>query len=111
MHVLLFLAVLGVVLWAAPITSAIGASYTSVSFLTTFHPGLERRRNLLVVGIIAVSTLVFVFAGAFNGLVLPIGMAVVRWLAARRPARDDLPGVAAVKSARSWARLRTAASS
>jgi len=88
------------VLWAAAITSVIGASYTSVSFLTSFHPGLERRRNQLVVAFIAVSTLVFVFAGAapvpllifagaFNGLILPIGMAVVLWVAVCRP---DLMG-------------------
>jgi len=90
----------GVVLWAAAITSVIGASYTSVSFLTSFHRGLEQRSNLLVVGFITVSTLVFIFAGAapvpllifagaFNGIILPIGMAVVLWVAVNRP---DLMG-------------------
>jgi Mn2+/Fe2+ NRAMP family transporter len=86
----------GVILWAAAITSVIGASYTSVSFLTTLGPGLARRRDLLVVTFIAVSTLVFavagaapvtllVFAGAFNGLILPIGIAVILWVALSRP--------------------------
>ena len=90
----------GVVLWAAAITSVIGASYTSVSFLTSFHRGLEQRSNLLVVSFITVSTLVFmfagaapvpllIFAGAFNGIILPIGMAVVLWVAVNRP---DLMG-------------------
>jgi Mn2+/Fe2+ NRAMP family transporter len=74
----------------------IGASYTSVSFVTTFSPGLARRRELLVVVFIAASTLVFasagaapvpllIFAGAFNGLILPIGIAVILWVAFRRP--------------------------
>jgi Mn2+/Fe2+ NRAMP family transporter len=86
----------GVILWAAAITSVIGASYTSVSFLTTFGPGLARRRDLLVVAFIAAATLVFlfagaapvpllIFAGAFNGLILPIGIAVILWVALRRP--------------------------
>jgi len=90
----------GLILWAAALTSVIGASYTSVSFVISLRPGLERRRSLLVVGFIAVSTLVFlaagaapvpllVFAGAFNGLILPIGMAVMLWVALRRP---DLMG-------------------
>jgi Mn2+/Fe2+ NRAMP family transporter len=94
------LRVFGGIFWTAAITSVIGASYTSVSFVISLRPGLEQRRSLLVVGFIAVSTLVFlaagaapvpllVFAGAFNGLILPIGMAVMLWVALRRP---DLMG-------------------
>jgi Mn2+/Fe2+ NRAMP family transporter len=86
----------GVVLWAASITSVIGASYTSVSFLASFGGAAERRRPWLVVAFIAVSTAVFalagaapvpllIFAGAFNGLILPIGIAVILWVALRRP--------------------------
>jgi Mn2+/Fe2+ NRAMP family transporter len=86
----------GVVLWAASITSVIGASYTSVSFLASFGGDAERRRPWLVVAFIAVSTAVFalagaapvpllIFAGAFNGLILPIGIAVILWVALRRP--------------------------
>ncbi|MGE5943411.1 MAG: hypothetical protein ACM31G_03625, partial [Flavobacteriales bacterium] len=33
----------GLVLWAAAITSVIGASYTSVSFLATARPSFERQ--------------------------------------------------------------------
>lgn len=96
------LRVFGLILWAAALTSVIGASYTSVSFLASLRPGLESRRGALVVGFILVSTLVFlvagaapvpllIFAGAFNGLILPVGVAAMLWVALRRP--DLLQGV------------------
>ncbi len=86
----------GLILWAASITSVIGASYTSVSFLTSFHPALARQRNVVVVTFIALSTLVYafagaapvpllIFAGAFNGLILPVGITLMLWAALRRP--------------------------
>jgi len=89
------LRVFGIVLWAAAITSVIGASYTSVSFVTSRTATSDRTRTLLVVGFIAVTTLAYlligtapttllVFAGAFNGLLLPIGIAVILWVATRR---------------------------
>jgi Mn2+/Fe2+ NRAMP family transporter len=89
------LRVFGLILWAAALTSVIGASYTSVSFLASLRPGLEQRRNALVVAFILVSTLVFlsagaapvpllIFAGAFNGLILPLGVGVMLWVAMRR---------------------------
>jgi len=89
------LRVFGVVLWAAAITSIIGASYTSVSFVTSRTQTSDRTRTLLVVGFIAFTSLVYVligtapttllvFAGAFNGLLLPIGIAVLLWVATRR---------------------------
>ncbi|WP_216870535.1 NRAMP family divalent metal transporter [Modestobacter excelsi] len=87
--------VFGIVLWAAAITSVIGASYTTVSFVTSRTGTSDRTRTLLVVAFIGVTTLAFlligtapttllVFAGAFNGLLLPIGIAVVLWVATRR---------------------------
>ncbi|MCW2695581.1 MAG: Mn2+/Fe2 transporter, family [Modestobacter sp.] len=87
--------VFGIVLWAAAITSVIGASYTTVSFVTSRTRTSDRTRTLLVVAFIAVTTLAFlllgtapttllVFAGAFNGLLLPIGIAVLLWVATRR---------------------------
>jgi Mn2+/Fe2+ NRAMP family transporter len=90
----------GVILWAAAITSVIGAAYTSVSFLTSERT-TPRRRNLFTIAFIAVSALVYVligtapvtllvFAGAFNGLILPIGFTVILWVAWRR--RDLLGG-------------------
>ena len=89
------LRVFGLILWAAAITSVIGASYTSVSFLVGQGAHLDQRRNLLVVVFIALSTVVFllagaapvpllIFAGAFNGLILPIGVAAMLWVALRR---------------------------
>jgi Mn2+/Fe2+ NRAMP family transporter len=94
------LRVFGIILWAASITSVIGAAYTSVSFLTSSRTS-PRRRNLLTVAFIAVSAVIYlvigtapvtllVFAGAFNGLILPIGFTLVLWVAWRR--RDLLGG-------------------
>jgi Mn2+/Fe2+ NRAMP family transporter len=92
--------VFGVILWAASITSVIGAAYTSVSFLTTSR-STDRTRNLLTVGFIGISALIYIligtapatlliFAGAFNGIILPIGFTLVLWIAWRR--RDLLHG-------------------
>jgi Mn2+/Fe2+ NRAMP family transporter len=89
------LRIFGVVLWAAAITSVIGASYTTVSFVTSRTGTSERVRTMLVCGFIAFTTLVFVsvgtppttllvFAGAFNGLLLPFGIGVLLWVATRR---------------------------
>ncbi|HET6654229.1 MAG TPA: NRAMP family divalent metal transporter [Nocardioides sp.] len=94
------LRVFGLILWAAAITSVIGAAYTSVSFMTSSRTS-ERRRNLITVGFIAVTAAIFVaiqetpvtllvFAGTFNGLILPIGFGVLLWVAWRR--RDLLGG-------------------
>ena len=91
----------GMVMWAAGITSVIGAAYTSISFVSSFGPRLERSRNWLVLGFILVSLLVFlvldqapttllVLAGALNGLILPIGFGVLMWIAWCR--RDLLHG-------------------
>ncbi len=89
------LRVFGIVLWAASITSVIGASYTSVSFVTSRTGTSDRTRTILVCAFIVITTLAFVlagaapttllvFAGAFNGLLLPIGIAVLLWVATRR---------------------------
>ena len=97
------LRIFGVVLWAAAITSVIGASYTTVSFITSRTRTSERTRTVLVCAFIAVTTLAFVlvgtppatllvFAGAFNGLLLPVGIGVLLWVAWRRP--DLLGGYA-----------------
>jgi Mn2+/Fe2+ NRAMP family transporter len=87
--------VFGIILWAASITSVIGASYTSVSFLAGFSRRLEARRNLVTVAFIVFSGAVYlalgkapvtllVLAGALNGLILPVGFAVILYVAARR---------------------------
>lgn len=89
------LRVFGVILWAASITSVIGASYTSVSFLTTFHERIHQHRQWVVVAFIIVSGTIYVslgqppatlliLAGALNGLILPVGFGIIIWIALRR---------------------------
>ena len=90
----------GVILWAAALTSVIGAAYTSVSFITKSTTN-ERTRNLITVAFIAFCAVVYmflgkapqtllIFAGAFNGLILPFGFAILLYAAWRR--RDLLQG-------------------
>lgn len=90
----------GVVLWAAALTSVIGAAYTSISFVTK-QATAPRTRNWLTIAFIAVSAVIYlligkapqtllIFAGAFNGLILPIGFGVLLYAAWRR--RDLLHG-------------------
>lgn len=81
----------GIVMWAAAITSVIGAAYTSVSFLKTFHQKIETNSNLVIIAFIVVSTAIFtylhfqqiqpstllVWAGTINGFILPIGLALI----------------------------------
>src|SRR5699024_8283901 len=95
------LRIFGIILWAASLSSVIGAAYTSVSFLVTFSPRLGQLRNWLVIGFVGLSAVVFllldqapatllVLAGAVNGLSLPVGFGVLMWVAWRR--RDLLGG-------------------
>ena len=84
----------GLVMWAAAITSVVGAAYTSVSFLRGLHEALERHWPRVVIGFIAISTLVFVLigqpvkvlvlVGALNGLILPVGLLTMIVAAHRR---------------------------
>ncbi|MCA0970485.1 divalent metal cation transporter [Halobacillus litoralis] len=77
----------GIVLWAAGITSVIGAAYTSVSFLKTLSNKVARNEKAFTLGFIVVSTIVFTFigkpvlllilAGAFNGLILPVALGTI----------------------------------
>lgn len=77
----------GVVMWAAAITSVVGAAYTSVSFIRTFHPMIEKYDKAIIVGFILVSTGIFttigqpvkmlILAGALNGLILPVALSVM----------------------------------
>lgn len=90
----------GIIFWAAALTSVIGASYTTVSFLTT-QQVRPRVRNAMTVAFILVCLVLFlvlgqapqtllIFAGAFNGVILPLGFTVILWVAWRR--RDLLQG-------------------
>ncbi|MFC3846992.1 NRAMP family divalent metal transporter [Helicobacter baculiformis] len=78
--------IFGLVFLAASLTSIVGASYTSVSFLKSFS-WVQNHQRACAITLISLSTLIFVFigkpvallilAGALNGLVLPISLAVV----------------------------------
>lgn len=81
------LRIFGVVLWSAAISSVVGAAYTSVSFFKTFHPVFARYERVCISIFIILSTLIFVWigkpkqlligAGVVNGLILPIGLAII----------------------------------
>ncbi len=98
------LRVFGLILWAASITSVIGAAYTSISFITVFKPNItEQGRNRATTVFIALSLLIFVlmgtapaalllFAGGFNGLILPIGLSIFIYVGWRRS--DLIPTLA-----------------
>lgn len=74
--------IFGIVMWSAAITSVVGCAYTSVSFIRTFSPTLEKYHRYLIIAFILVSSFVFSFigrpvtvlvvVGALNGLILPI---------------------------------------
>ena len=85
----------GLVMWCAAITSVIGASFTSVSFLKTLSHFIYRNEKWVISGFIILSTIIFmllgnpvlllIVAGALNGLILPVALAVIL-IAARKNA-------------------------
>ena len=81
------LRIFGLVLWSAAISSVVGASYTSVSFFKTFHPVLAKHERLCISVFIILTTAIFIligkptelllFAGAINGLILPVALSIM----------------------------------
>ncbi|WP_347160066.1 NRAMP family divalent metal transporter [Pontibacter chitinilyticus] len=79
--------IFGVVMLSAAITSVVGAAYTSVSFIKSFHPTIARQENWVIIGFILVSTVLFItigkpvrlliLAGALNGLILPVTLGTI----------------------------------
>jgi Mn2+/Fe2+ NRAMP family transporter len=77
----------GAVMWSAAITSVVGSSYTSISFLRSFGDAADRHWQRLVVVFIALSTAIFlvvgrpvkvlIVVGALNGLILPMSLGVM----------------------------------
>ncbi|MGZ8508939.1 MAG: NRAMP family divalent metal transporter [Chitinophagaceae bacterium] len=77
----------GVVIWSAAITSVVGASFTSVSFWKTLLPAVRNNEKIVISVFIILSTIIFVavgnpvklliLAGAVNGLILPVALAVI----------------------------------
>lgn len=89
----------GLVMFAAAVTSIIGSAYTSVSFLKSFHTKIAQYENWIIIAFILFSTLVFmlvgkpvdllIIAGAVNGIILPLSLAVMLIAAYRRDIVGD----------------------
>ncbi|PHX74732.1 MAG: hypothetical protein CK547_01695 [Chitinophagaceae bacterium] len=79
--------IFGIIMWSAAITSVVGAAYTSISFLKSFHHLIEKYEKGLLVGFVLISLSIFiyigkpvktlVFVGALNGFILPIAIGIV----------------------------------
>ena len=77
----------GVVMWAAAITSVVGAAFTSVSFLRTVSRRIDRYTSATIIAFIVLSTAIFVvvgrpvrtlvLVGALNALILPLSVGVM----------------------------------
>jgi Mn2+/Fe2+ NRAMP family transporter len=90
--------VFGVVLWSAAITSVVGCSYTSLSFVRTLWAPLQRNLAAGLALFTGAALVIYLFlgrpvrllvlAGGLNGLILPVTLGVV--LVASR--RRDLMG-------------------
>ncbi len=86
--------IFGIVLWSAAISSVVGASYTSVSFFKTFHPQIAKNERLYISIFIVLTVCVFILvgkpkqllllAGAINGLILPIALAIILLAATKK---------------------------
>jgi Mn2+/Fe2+ NRAMP family transporter len=84
----------GLVMWSAAITSVVGASYTSISFLRSLSGTIDRHHRWAIVLFTLVSAAVFlwvgrpvrllILAGALNGLILPVSLGVMLLAAYRR---------------------------
>ncbi len=93
--------IFGVVLWSAAISSVVGAAYTSVSFFKTFHPVFVRHERLCISIFIILSTIIFVWigkpkqlliaAGMVNGLILPMGLAIILMAAMKTVPDEGIP--------------------
>jgi Mn2+/Fe2+ NRAMP family transporter len=83
----------GLVLWSAAITSVVGCSYTSLSFIRGAEQGLARNAGLVFFVVAALGVFLtggrpaqlLVWAGGLNGLVLPLSLGVIL-MASRRTA-------------------------
>ena len=92
--------IFGVILWAAAITSVVGCSYTSVSFLRTLFGFVEKYYRFWIIGFIIASTSILnyyggspvkllILAGSINGLILPLSLASMLMAAYRRDIIGD----------------------
>jgi Mn2+/Fe2+ NRAMP family transporter len=79
--------IFGIVLWSAAISSVIGASYTSFSFIKHLRFKFIQQERIIISGFIILTTLLFVLlgkpkellllAGLVNGFILPFALAIM----------------------------------
>lgn len=77
----------GIMIWAASVTSVVGATYTSISFIKTINPKIEKNQNLISIVFVLISYCIIVvigkpvslllFAGYVNGFILPLGLIIL----------------------------------
>ena len=86
--------IFGIVIWAAAVTSVVGASFTSISFAQSFHPVMTRKKNIFIIAFILLAAILFalfgnplkilIFAGAFNGLILAFALGIMLLAASKK---------------------------
>ena len=79
--------IFGIVLWSAAISSVIGASYTSYSFIKNLKIKLLQNERKCITAFIVISTAIFIFlgkpkelllmAGLVNGFILPFALSIM----------------------------------
>jgi len=79
--------IFGIVLWSAAISSVIGASYTSYSFIKNLKIKFLQNERKVITAFIIISTSIFVFlgkpkelllmAGLVNGFILPFALSIM----------------------------------
>lgn len=79
--------IFGIVLWSAAITSVVGSTYTSYSFVRTLHSTLTHHPKWFISLFIAGSAIcllwvgkpvkLLVMAGAVNGIILPLALIIL----------------------------------
>ncbi len=89
----------GIVIWAAAVTSVVGASFTCVSFAQSFHPLVTKNKNYFIIAFIICAALLFaafgkpvkvlIFAGAFNGFILAFSLGIMLLAASQRRIMKD----------------------
>jgi Mn2+/Fe2+ NRAMP family transporter len=87
--------IFGIVLWSAAISSVIGASYTSFSFIKHLKSSIVKNEKIIITLFIVLSTLIFaivgkpkeflLLAGLLNGFILPFALAIMLIASRRLP--------------------------
>lgn len=79
--------IFGLIMFAAGVSSVVGSAYTSVSFIKSFNPVIQRFNREIIICFIVISCIIFeivgkpvktlIMVGALNGLILPIALGVM----------------------------------